>query len=123
MFVLENCIFCIADLEICIDMFSWDDQVRICERMIKILEATKGSVVFGRQYGNVKGREEKNSRRVGARIWRHDADSFQQMWDQVGKETVTSWETLVELYDLSEGQQTWTADGTKTLKFEVERVA
>ena len=35
--------------------FSWDDQITICRRMIKILKAQKGSMVLRRQTGNVGG--------------------------------------------------------------------
>lgn len=74
--------------------------MKICERIIKILKAQKGSVVFGRQIGNVKGHEIEYTARAGAKIWLHNADSLGRMWDHVGKETGTAWRTWAELYDV-----------------------
>lgn len=55
----------IAHSKICVDIFFWDDQMKICERIIKILKPEKGSVVFGRQMGNVKGHEIETQRERG----------------------------------------------------------
>ena len=66
----------------------------------------------------------KNTARDEAKIWRRDANSFERMWHQAGKGTGTTWHTWAELYDVDSGQKTWFApDGTKMLRFEVERVA
>lgn len=81
-------------------------------------------MVFGRHIGNVKGQKMENSAvRAGSNIWRHDANSFGRMWDQVGRETGTTWKTWAELYDVDEGREKWAEDGTKLMRFEVERVA
>ncbi len=111
-----------ADSKICVDIFSWDDQIRVCKRIIKLLKAQKGSVAFGRQIGNVKGQEIEHTARDGGKIWQHDTSSFGRMWDQAGKETGTSWKTWAELYEMDKGQ-TWAVDGSKMLRFEVQRVA
>lgn len=81
-------------------------------------------MVFGRHIGNVKGQEmEYSAVRAGSKIWRHDANSFGRMWDHVGRETGTTWKTWAELYDVDKGQEKWVEDGTKLMRFEVERVA
>ncbi len=108
-------------------LFGWDDQVKICKRIIKTLKPQKGSMVFGRQTGNVRGREVPNTPRVSndsaAMIWRHDVGSFARLWDEAGRETGTMWKTWGELDEL-EGMTTghWAEEGIRRLKFQVERV-
>ena len=107
-------------------LFGWDDQVKICKRMIKTLRPRKGSLVFGRQTGNLKGQEVRNTPTVGKdspMIWRHDVESFAKLWEVAGRETGTKWKTWGEL-DEAEGMTTghWGEDGLRRLRFEVERV-
>ena len=40
-------------------LFAWDDQLEICKRIIKTLKPKKGSLVFGRQLGNLRGHEDE----------------------------------------------------------------
>ena len=46
-------------------LFGWEDQLRVCKRIIKTLRPRKGSRVFGTQPGNVKGQEVPPTPRVG----------------------------------------------------------
>ncbi|KAL6718758.1 hypothetical protein ACLMJK_002992 [Lecanora helva] len=103
-------------------LFGWDDQLRICKRLIKILKPRKGSLVFGRQTGNIQGREvppRTHALKDGAMIWRHDPQSFQRLWDIAGRETDTRWKTWVELL---ERPGHWAEEGIRRLNFEVERL-
>lgn len=107
-------------------LFSWDDQVTICKKVIKILKPHKGSLVFGRQTGNLKGRDvppATHGVRDAAMIWRHDVDSFKKMWEIAGEETGTKWKTWAKL-DEGEGMQPdhWAEEGLRRLRFEVERL-
>ena len=107
-------------------LFDWDNQMKICKRIIKTLKPQKGSMVFGRQTGNVRGREVPSTPRVGdgsAMIWRHDVESFTRLWNEAGRETGTKWKTWGELDEL-EGMTSvnWAEEGIRRLRFQVERV-
>lgn len=107
-------------------LFGWDDQVKICKRIIKTLKPQKGSLVFGRQTGNVKGLETPATPVVGKdppMIYRHSLDSFTELWDLAGRETGTKWKTSGKL-DQAPGRNAvhWSEPGLRRLTFEVERV-
>ena len=109
-------------------LFGWDDQLIICKRIIKMLKPQKGSLVFGRQTGNLKGQKVPNRASVGQdppMAWRHSVESFRQLWDQAGRETGTKWNTSGELLDVGAGKarfDQWAEEGIMRLVFEVERV-
>ncbi|CAF9924009.1 hypothetical protein IMSHALPRED_006057 [Imshaugia aleurites] len=107
-------------------LFGWDDQLKICKRIIKTLKPRKGSTVFGRQMGNLKGQEVPNKSVVGqdsSFIWLHDVESFTRLWDTAGRETGTKWKTWGALND-AEGMGTnhWGEKGVQGLRFEAVRV-
>ncbi|CAD6587458.1 MAG: hypothetical protein ASARMPREDX12_002851 [Alectoria sarmentosa] len=107
-------------------LFGWDAQLKVCKRIIKTLKPQKGSLVFGRQTGNVKGQAVRNTSPVGNDpriIWRHSVESFAKLWDVAGAETGTKWKTWGEL-DEAEGMTVghWAEPGISRLRFEVERV-
>lgn len=108
-------------------LFGWDDQLKICKGVIRLLKPQKGSMVFGRQTGNLKGQEIKPTPGLSVSnkptAWRHDVDSFRRLWDTAGEETGTKWETWGML-DEGEGMgpSTFAEKGFKRLRFEVVRV-
>lgn len=106
-------------------LFSWDEQIKVCKRMIRILKPQKGSLVFGRQTGNLKGQEVAraiHNANEASKVWRHDPGSFEKMWEVAGEETGTKWKAWAQL-DTGEGMgpDHWAEKGLRRLKFEVER--
>ena len=104
-------------------LFGWEDQLKICKRVIKILKPQKSSLIFGRQTGNVKGTEvvpKTHGLHNSSTIWRHDPDSFKRLWDIAGRETDTKWKTWAELEERRPDH--WAEDGIRRMKFEVERL-
>ena len=105
-------------------VFSWDEQLKICKRVIKILKAKKGSTAFGRQTGNLKAREVESGsyHEKDAMWWRHDVESFKKLWALAGEETGTKWNIWAVL-DSGEGMGKghWAEEGLRQLKFEVQR--
>jgi ubiquinone/menaquinone biosynthesis C-methylase UbiE len=109
-------------------LFSWNDQIEVAKRVIRVLKPQIGSLVFGRQIGTIKAREmESKSKTHGvndtAGVWSHDTDSFRKLWEIAGNETGTRWKTWVEL-DEGVGMNTrnWAEDGLRRLRYEVERL-
>ena len=74
-------------------LFEHAQQVAVAKRCVQLLAPRAGSLLVGRQVGNeqageyvVKGRGREYSR------FRHNADSWRALWEQVGAETGTRWE-------------------------------
>ena len=107
-------------------LFSWDDQITVCKRIIKILKPRKGSFVFGRQTGNVKGQETVavvNKIKGKGTVWKHNAESFKEIWNIAGRETGTRWKATVWLDEqVDQSRLSWHEDGARKIVFEVERL-
>lgn len=80
-----------------IHLFGLEKQIVVCMRIVEILRAEKGSVVFGRQVGGVKGREVREEANVGGVMMRHDPETFKEMWEEVGRRTGTKWRVEASL--------------------------
>lgn len=79
-------------------LFDWETQVAACERIVKLLKDETGTTVFGRQVGNEKAHERQNVVALGkGTVWRHDGESFERMWEEVGRRTGTRWSVEVEM--------------------------
>ena len=108
-------------------IFGWDEQIQICQQIVRLLRPRKGSLIIGRQVGNVtagiSGENAVNKFLDRATVWRHDADSFRRMWEQVGEMTGTSWDVKVKsLVMEDEWRREWRQEGVRRLVFEVEKM-
>jgi hypothetical protein len=77
-------------------LFTWDSNVLAIKRMITLLKPVKGSMVIGKQMGNVKTGEFVHQGALQGSMYLHDGESFKRMWVQVGEETETRWDVVVE---------------------------
>ncbi|KAI0003553.1 hypothetical protein F4779DRAFT_95455 [Xylariaceae sp. FL0662B] len=84
-------------------LFTWENQVRAAQRMIRFLDPNDpGAMIFGRHVGTTTPGDKENPR--GERRFLHNGTSWQELWDEVGKLTGTSWRTeVVILGDMSVG--------------------
>lgn len=109
-------------------LFNWEDQVTLGKRFVEILSAKPGSMVVGRQVGNVNPGEHARKAGAGTR-YRHDGQSFDRMWQQIGEETGTKWKVQAALDDdgqvfdkrRAEARENWNPEGTRRLSFVVVR--
>ncbi|KAL8946171.1 MAG: hypothetical protein Q9222_007402 [Ikaeria aurantiellina] len=85
-----------------LDTHSWDDQIRICVRIVKLLEAKPGSMVLGRQLGRSPAQKIEYGC-VDNYIWSHDHKSFKEMWDVVGEKTGTFWDVWTDFEEVEAG--------------------
>ncbi|KAI1473634.1 hypothetical protein F4774DRAFT_415635 [Daldinia eschscholtzii] len=75
-------------------LFTWEDQVRAASKMVKFLNADDPDVmIFGRQVGTTTPGDREGARK--SKRFLHNATSWQELWDEVGKETGTAWRTEV----------------------------
>ncbi|KAI1134236.1 hypothetical protein F5Y05DRAFT_240620 [Hypoxylon sp. FL0543] len=80
-------------------LFNWEDQIRAARRMVRFLNPDDPDVmIFGRQVGTTTPGDRQGAR--GSRRFLHDATSWQELWDEVGKLTETTWRT--EVADIDE---------------------
>ncbi|RYC63478.1 hypothetical protein CHU98_g2757, partial [Xylaria longipes] len=76
-------------------LFTWDDQVRAATRMVRLLHPGRPDVMlFGRQVGTTLPRD--NGKAGSDKVYLHNADSWQRLWDEVGRRTGTTWRTTME---------------------------
>lgn len=100
-------------------LFDWEGQVRACERIVKLARQGKGALVIGAQVGSVVAGEVKMGR--DGKCWRHDVESFERLWREVGKRTGSEWVVRASL-DRELMKRGWDSEVSKRLVFEVERV-
>jgi hypothetical protein len=77
-------------------LFTWDSDILAIKRMITLLKPVKGVMVVGKQMGNVKVGEFKYKGALEGSMYLHDGASFKRMWFQVGEETGTEWNVVIE---------------------------
>lgn len=77
-------------------LFSWEEQVRACARIVRLLKPVEGSMLLGRQVGSGVPGETQDRVRPSLSRYRHDEESFKKMWKEVGEKTRTRWRVEVE---------------------------
>ena len=103
-------------------LFGWEDQVRVCKRIVRLLRPRKGSLVFGRQVGDLEAGEYRHPSNKGGVMLRHDGASFERMWRLVGEETGTRWGVRSSLVGGEMEWREWMKEGrARRLVWEVER--
>ncbi|KAL1888978.1 hypothetical protein Sste5346_009246 [Sporothrix stenoceras] len=103
-------------------LFSWDDQVKLGERVVRFFRPADSSkktnsgqprLLFGRQVANIAPltREELAAR--GEYRFHHNPATLQQLWDEIGDKTKTKWRVEAELVpETGRGRREPAADGT-----------
>lgn len=108
-------------------LFDYDQQYEVALLVTKLLKPVPGSLLIGRQVGNV---EPGVHARPGDKTrFRHSDRTWKEMWEKVGKETGTEWNVDARLQEWSSVRkgEKWLAsemaeDGTRRLFFVVKRV-
>ncbi|KAI0887713.1 uncharacterized protein GGS22DRAFT_185091 [Annulohypoxylon maeteangense] len=76
-------------------LFTRENQIRAAQRMVRFLDPNDPDVmIFGRQAGTTTPGDREGSKRT--KRFLHNAASWQELWDEVGKLTGTSWRTEVD---------------------------
>jgi SAM-dependent methyltransferase len=103
-------------------LFDYEQQVKVCKRIIETLRARKGSVVLGRQVGSVIAGEKVHRTNEAQSMFRHNEESFRKMWVEVGEATGSKWRVEVEMFEVERRSinETHGPDG-RAIKFSVWR--
>ncbi|KAK1760381.1 hypothetical protein QBC47DRAFT_4519 [Echria macrotheca] len=93
-------------------LFSLKEQEQIAERVVQLLAPQAGSMVVGRQSGSEEAGEfSRAGDKSGRSHFRHNSESWRELWKRVGERTGTEW--VVEA-DLSAPEYTLAAPGGKS---------
>ena len=107
-------------------LFTWDEQVKAGVQMVHFLNPmTKDALIIGRQTATITPGVKPSilSSALGDK-YRHDAASFQRMWDEIGEKTGTKWSVKADLYEAigwrkpGEGKDT----EDRMMRFEVHKI-
>lgn len=98
-------------------LFDWDGQFAMAKRVVELLKPEPGSMLLGRQAGNINPGEYIRAGYNGERKrWRHDPKTWKEMWELVGKETGTKWDVHAEMEELEFGKSKFVTGEMKLLK-------
>ncbi|OTA79129.1 hypothetical protein M434DRAFT_402129 [Hypoxylon sp. CO27-5] len=102
-------------------LFTWENQVRAARRMVRFLDPNDSYVmIFGRQVGTTTPGDREGAR--GSKRFLHNATSWQELWDEVGKLTGTSWRTVVNEIEEPDMHPDGNTDGTlRRIRFGIFR--
>ncbi len=71
-------------------LFNYEQQVDVCKRIVKLLREKEGSVVLGRQAGNLEAGERVHKTNEAQSMFRHNVQSFKKMWEE-DRDEVEGW--------------------------------
>lgn len=105
-------------------LFGWEKQIQACKRIARMSKLD--TMVLGCQIGRACGEEVETKWGGGSTMYDHNADSFRELWRQVGEETGTRWIVKAELGDLKilgleKEDIAWMRPGNMLLQFSVIR--
>ncbi|KAL6717776.1 hypothetical protein ACLMJK_003861 [Lecanora helva] len=104
-------------------LFPRPRQVIAVKATIRMLKPVPGSMVLGRQLGSVKPGE-YDVMKDGRWQFRHDEQSWKELWEEVGKETGTKWKVQASLDEVDFGyaqNKSWGDPDMRRLLFQVIR--
>jgi hypothetical protein len=109
-------------------LFGLEDQKKIATRIVQLLVPHPGSMVCGQQSGNeTPGEYGRKGDTSGRKSFRHNPDSWKELWEHVGEITGSKWEVEADLdspefvLQGSEGQKQ-NENGPQGLRFVVRRL-
>jgi len=104
--------------------WDWDGQIRAAKILATFTKP--GSMIVGNQIGNPNAREVTLGA-ISVPMWRHNPESFERLWNQVGNETNSKWETQSWMRSFAEmswdpKDGAWMEEGVAIIEFVVKRV-
>lgn len=103
-------------------LFDLETQKVIARRVVKLLRPVKGSLIVGRQVGNVEAGEIANRVTTSKMMFRHNDESWKAMWKEIGDETGTQWDVQAKLLEWDSTHTTWSDKSVRRLQFSVRRL-
>ncbi|KAF3935017.1 hypothetical protein ABW20_dc0103045 [Dactylellina cionopaga] len=79
-------------------LFSPEQEFKAACQMAEILRKSEGSIIMGTQLGSRKPGPHTILKR---HLFRHDPNTWKDLWERVGKATDTQWDIQAKMFDLS----------------------
>lgn len=100
-------------------LFSWEDQVRLGERVVRFFRSAadtapsgKPQLLFGRQVGLASPVDRATLAARGEYRFHHNPATLQQLWDEIGARTNTTWRVDAQLVGEGRMRRRQAEDGT-----------
>ncbi|KAG6997778.1 methyltransferase adrK [Physcia stellaris] len=108
-------------------LFPLEDEKRLAHRLITLLRPVPGSLILGRQAGNVVAGDMASRSDSSRMAFRHNEDSWRELWQGVGRESGTRWKVEsclreVEGWSVGRGRAEGRGEGDRMMTFSVERI-
>lgn len=107
-------------------LWGYKQQLEVSKAVAQLLRAKPGSMILGRQIGSIDAEERVNAtgnsyeqNELGT-MYRHNIDSFKQLWKEIGDELGISFTVEAGLKKLSDDYD-WHTDNTRLIWFVVRR--
>jgi SAM-dependent methyltransferase len=116
--------FGIVHLGMILHIWNRPAQLEACCRVVELLRPEPGVFVIGQCVGHLDGVPATG--RGGKTMFKHNAETFRDLWTEVGQLTGTRWEVRAQLDEglgIKEQSRKWDDPNTRRLAFEVERLA
>ncbi|KAM4055329.1 methyltransferase [Hirsutella rhossiliensis] len=82
-------------------LFEWDDQVKLGIRLVEFFKPdVKNPMLIGRQIGDFHPLDPATHAEQGLGWYRHNIETWQQLWDRIGEETGTKWKATGSLPEI-----------------------
>lgn len=73
-------------------LFTLDEQEKVAARVVQLVAPKPGSLIVGRQSGGAQTCEEERKGDTGSKkYFRHNAQSWKELWERIGENTGTRW--------------------------------
>ena len=113
----------IVQVGLFLHLFNLEGQTKACERIVTLMKPEKGVLILGQQVGATEPKQ--MTKEEGSKMYKHNPESFEKMWRDVGEKTGTEWTVTARLdagLGIDQKKRTWDDPNTRRLVFEVERV-
>jgi SAM-dependent methyltransferase len=113
----------IVQIGLFLHLFNLEGQTKACVRLVRLLKQEKGALITGQQVGATEPTQMPPE--SGTQMFKHNAESFEEMWRNVGEKTGTEWKVTAYLDEglgIGLKKRTWDDPNTRRLVFEVARV-
>ncbi|KAF2656734.1 hypothetical protein K491DRAFT_596431 [Lophiostoma macrostomum CBS 122681] len=102
-------------------LWGYEDQVKASKAVAALLRPEKGSMIVGRQVGSVDALEHEYGNGGTGKMYRHNVESLQKMWKEIGEDTGVSFRVDASLRPLSTSHLRFHSDDTKRIVFTIRR--
>ena len=102
-------------------LFDRPQQLELAKLVTRLLKPEAGSMVLGRQVGSIKPGPYEHKTNPESKMFRHDEQSWKEMWEEAGREMGVRWDVQAELREVERRDGRPGSDDVRELRFCVRR--